>query len=90
MKINEAVRENYNIVIDSYNFVIRVWTKLPADGRTRRAIRNFFPSMEDYGSFIKLGGYSSLSEAMAAIADAKMSSAACLRLYLESSRDIYC
>lgn len=90
MKLQDAIRENYQIVIDSCNSVVRIWTKLPADGRTRRAIGKKFRCMEDCGSFVRLGGYASLSEAIAAIADAKMSSAACLRLYLESSRDIYC
>jgi hypothetical protein len=81
VRIADVLREEYACVIDGHGGVVRVWTKLPEDGRTVQAIRRKFPAAERYGSFWRLGGYADFASAISHFTQAKLSSAACQRLH---------
>ena len=78
MKILEAL-EGVNaggVLADEYKGLVRLWTLSSPflDGRKMRTLRRFFPSAEVLGRILRLGGFRSLAEAHAAIAEAKMTS----------------
>lgn len=79
MKIVEALQQNGQgaVLADEHAGVVRLWVLvgLFRDGRVLRALKKFFPYTEMHGEkILRLGGFRSLAEAHAAIAEAKMTS----------------
>ena len=68
------------IMFDQHQGVVRAWTLFHPfqNGKTMSALKRFFPCLEvnqtsnEENSFIRLGGFSSLSEAIEVLVNAKL------------------
>ena len=90
MKIKEWLKghEQGAVLADSDGVAVRLWCGT-VPHQTLRALRKFFPVLERRESFLRLGGFPTLVAGIAALAEAKMTSAS-LRiqnLHLVEGRD---
>ena len=62
------------VLADANSGVVRLWTAPPRSANTFRALRRFFPFLEERGDFLRLGGWDGFLGAVKDLAEAKMTS----------------